>query len=164
MGGARAAAVLAGEAAFDKWVTAMGGYGSAQFAALHREAREFADPDGYWAYLDMARQIDKEHEAAPGRWLSREVELANARVARRRGEEAAAAVLRRSTEIRLAAEQLLADPRLAGPDLSAGPEMSPSEIALELRAALGLASRAPAEYVAKLPPAGDLARTIGIRS
>lgn len=151
------------EAAFDAWVAGLGGYASQRFRKLHDEARELAGPGGYWQYLDLARQVDEEHAAGAGRWLAA-VELANAREARRRGEEAAAAALRRSAEIKLAAEQLLADPRLAGPDTGPRAGLTRAETDLELRAAMGLAARAPTEYEAMLPPVSDLAAAIGLRS
>jgi hypothetical protein len=152
------------EAAFDQWVASLGGYASRRFRAVHDEARQFGGAGGYAGYLDMCKGLDEKHAAGAGKWLAAEIELANAREARRRGEEAAAAALARSTEIRLAAEQLLADPRLAEPDLSTRAPMGRAEIDLELRAALGLANRAPTAYEAMLPPVGDLARTIGLRA
>lgn len=152
------------EARFDKWVAALGGYASRQFRALHDEAREFGGPDGYWPYLDLARQVDEEHAAGAGRWLAEAVELANARTASRRAEAAAAAALQRSAEIQLAAAEVLADPRLSGdPDFGGRPQMSPAETAHEVRALLGLARRAPSAYEAQLPPVADLARAIGVR-
>ncbi|WP_300611074.1 hypothetical protein [Trebonia sp.] len=150
--------------AFDAWVAGMGGYAGARLAALHREAVEFAGPD-YWAYLDMARRVDEEHAAGAGRWLAEVVRLANARRAARRAEAAAAATLRRVTEIQLAAARLGGHPRLAAdPDFGTRTGMSSAEAALELRAAMGLANRAPSAYQAMLPPVGDLARAIGVKS
>jgi hypothetical protein len=114
---ARAERLEAGEAAFDAWVANLGGFTGARFRALHNEALEFAGPGGYSAYLDMARAVDEEHAAGAGEWLAAETELANARSARE-AEAAAAAALRRATEIRLAAAALRDDPRL--PALSSG--------------------------------------------
>jgi hypothetical protein len=150
----------AGEAAFDHWVAGMGGYASDRFTALHGEALEFAGPDGYSAYLTMAQALDEGHAAHSARRQAGR----RARAAARRTEEAAAAVLERSTEIRLAMDELLAHPRLAdAPDLSAGPPLTAAEVALELRASMGLATRPPSLYEASLPPVADLARTIGLR-
>jgi len=83
--------------------------------------------------------------------------------ARRQAGHAAAAALRRSAEIKLAAEQLLADPRLAEPDFSTRASMTGAEVALEARAMLGLARRAPSAWEAMLPPVGDLAHAIGVK-
>jgi hypothetical protein len=158
---AREAAELEAAAAFDAWVAGMGGYAGERFAQLRREALAFAGPDGYSDYLDMARALD-EYDAALGR--RRQAER-RAREVTRRTEEAAAAVLERSTELLLAARQLSEDPRVSGEwDLGAGPGMTSAEVALELRFALGIAGRAPTAYMASLPPVGDLARTIGLRS
>jgi hypothetical protein len=154
------AALEAGEAAFDAWAGSMGGYTSPAFRALHDEATEFAAPGGYADYLDMARSLDEEHAARSAR---REAER-RAREAVRRTEEAAAAVLERATEIKLAVEELSKDPRVAGGWDLGGPGLTSAEVQLELRYALGVATRAPGAFMASLPAVGDLARVIGIRS
>jgi hypothetical protein len=162
---------------FDGWLDSIGGIAGARYAELRAEAIEFAGPgDGAAAYLEMCAQLDRDHAAAAGKTLAAaEVELANAnarsaRAATRRAEAAAAATLRRAAEIKLAADRLSEHPRLAG-DPSDDPAgfstrapMGRAEVDLELRAALGLASRAPTAYEATLPAVGELARTIGLRS
>jgi len=163
-----AARILADKAKFDAWVNAMGGFASKRFTELYCEAVEFAGPAGITSYLDMARSIDEEHAAGAGKWLAEAVELANARTAReatRRTEAAAAATLKRVTEIKLAADRLASDPRLAdGPDFSTRAPMGRAEVDLELRAAMSLATRAPGAYREMLPPVGDLAVMIGVKS
>ena len=77
---------------------------------------------------------------------------------------AAAACLQRATEIQLAASRLLEHPRLAAdPDFSTRPAVSSAEVALELKASMGLADRPPAPYEAGMPPVADLARLIGVK-
>jgi hypothetical protein len=145
-----------------------GGIRGPQFAALRAEALEFAGPGGgYTAYLDMARRLDEAHAAVAGETLAAAIELAEAqsiREAERRAERAAAAVLRRSSELRLAVEALSRHPHLAAdPDSDAGPGMGSAELGHRLRIAMGLASRAPTAYEAMLPAVGDLAHAIGLR-
>lgn len=41
--------------------------------------------------------------------------------------------------------------------------MGSAKVALDLRAAMGSANRAPSAYMAALPAVGDLARTIGVK-
>lgn len=150
---------LEDKARFDRWVAGLGGE---RYGALYREALEFAGPDGCFDYLDMARRIDEDHQA-----LKRERAAARVRaaVARRRIELAASAALERATEIQLAADDLLSDPRLAGePDFGTRPERSRAEVEAALRFAMGLANRAPTEYQRMLPPVGDLARLLGVKS
>jgi hypothetical protein len=145
----------------DEWADSLGGYSSDQYIALYREAVEFAGEGGTTQYLDMCQSLDREHAATPGKWLAEAIEL----VAARRADAAAAAVLERVNEIALAVDQLAEDPRLAdGPDFSTRPPMGRAEVDVELRAALGLAVRAPTVYEAMLPPVGDLARAIGVKS
>jgi hypothetical protein len=138
---------------YDRWVENLGGSSSERYRALYREAFEFVGGDSCMSYLQMAMEIDEDHEAHKrGR-------------AAGCGQAAAAAALQRATEIQLAAETLLSDPRLAAdPDFSTRPPMGRAEIDLELRAAMGLANRAPTIYEAMLPPVGDVARIIGVKS
>ena len=76
----------------------------------------------------------------------------------------AAAALRRVTDIRLAADQVLSDPRLAASrDGSDEPVMSRAEMTAGLRAAMGVARRMPDSDQATLPPVNDLARRIGLK-
>jgi hypothetical protein len=53
-----AARLKAEEAAFDKWVDAIGGFAGQRFSRLRNEALEFGGQDGCMTYLEMARQID----------------------------------------------------------------------------------------------------------
>ncbi len=146
----------------DKWVNGMGGYASAPYIALCNEAREStSSPAEQWRYLEMAQAADEEHAASPGRWLAQEIELANA-AASRRADAAATACLQQSTEIMLAVDELRADPRVAR--ALEDPGLSAAEVAMELRASMGLEARPATSYEAALPPVGDLARTIGLRS
>jgi hypothetical protein len=151
-------------ARFDRWVASLGGYGSERYAALLGEAYEFAGPDGLVSYLEMAREIDAAHEAHKRDRAARGLAIVRAEAARRAGNAAASATLRRCNEIRLAADVLLADPRLAdAADFTTRAGMTRAEIDAELRAAMGLAARAPSAYETQMPPVGDLARAIGLR-
>lgn len=151
-------------ARFDQWVASIGGIAGRQFAALRAEALEFAGPDGYSAYLAAAQAIDEEHAAAAGRWLAREIDLANAESTRQAAEDAAAAALEQADEIKLAVERLRDHPRLAAdPDFGAGPGMGSAEVAYGLRVAMGLANRPSTPYEESLPPVADLGRRIGVR-
>jgi hypothetical protein len=103
----------------------------------------------------------------------------------RRLDAAASARRRRDAEIHLAAsqaaieecldrvdvaqlalEELRADPRvsriMAGP--LEGPGLSGAGLAMELRASMGLADRAPTSYETSMPAVHDLSRVIGLRS
>jgi hypothetical protein len=100
------------------------------------------------------------YAAGEGRWLA-DLEPMTVQMA----EAAATGLAERSAAIQLAVGQLLSDPRLAGdPDGDAGPGMGSAEVGLRLRTAMGLAGKPPTEYEASMPPVGDLARTIGLRS
>ena len=137
---ARLQAAEAEKARIDAWVGKMpGAFAGRQFAGLYREAVEMAGPRGAWRYLDLVREIDEGW--VPGEALvelAAEVELANARSTReatRRAGDAAAAVLQRVDDIRLAVDALSAHPRVAmALDSGAGPGLSGAEVALELRA------------------------------
>jgi hypothetical protein len=109
----------------------------------------------------MAQRSDEEHAASPGRWLAEAIELAN-RQASRRADAAAAACLQQSAEIMLAVDELRADPRVAR--ALEDPGRSGAEVATELRASMGLEARPATSYETTLPPVGDLARTIGLRT
>lgn len=177
-------------APFDRWVASLGGYASRPFLSLWDEAREFAGPGRCMEYLDMARAIDEgrlidlvssEEQAAVQnaenagmvRELVRRLDAAASARRRRAAEiqlaEDQAAIetcLHRSAEVKLAMDELRADPRVArilDADLS-GPDLSPAEVTLELRASMGLVNRPPSQYEAGMPAVGDLARAIGVRS
>jgi hypothetical protein len=156
----------------DKWVGSLGGFASARYIALCNEAREATSSAGeQWRYLELAQAADEEHAASPGRWLAGQaIELANARSARRasmRAAEAAAAtaVLKRSKALELAVGELRADPRVARVMDAALEDLglSTAEVAMELRASMGLEARPATSYEAALPPVGDLARMIGVK-
>jgi hypothetical protein len=148
------------EARWDRWAASLGGYASPRFDALYREAIEFAGVDGCVGYLEMAMEQDEAREAHKRDRGAR----VRAEVARRATERAAAAALQRATEIKLAVDDLAEHLHLADPDFSSRPPMGRAEVDVELRAALGLAVRAPTAFQAMLPPVGDLARVIGLRS
>lgn len=156
---------------YDRWVATLGGYASSRYIALCNEAREMAGHAGQFRYLNLAREVDEEHAAAAGGWLAREIELANAestrraeQAARQAAENAAAGILQRGNEIKLAVQQLHDHPRLAAdPDFSAGPGMGSAEIAHCLRMAMGLTSRPQTPYEESLPPVADLGRRMGVR-
>ena len=155
------AARLAHQERRRRWVERMGGQDSPHYRTLYAEAFEFAGPDHLSEYLDLAQQIDEDYAAHKRAQAAARVRAA---VARRRIELAASAALERATEIRLAADDLLSDPRLAAdPDFSTAPERSRAEVEADLRYAVGLASRAPDAYREMLPATGDLARLIGLR-
>jgi hypothetical protein len=146
----------------DAWVGSLGGYASARYIGLCNEAREAtSSPGESWQYLEMAQRSDEEHAASPGRWLAEAIELAN-RQASRRADAAAAACLQQSAEIMLAVDELRADPRVAR--ALEDPGRSGAEVATELRASMGLEARPATSYETTLPPVGDLARTIGLRT
>jgi hypothetical protein len=114
--------------------------------------------------------IDAEHAAGAGKWLAEAIELGNARreretgqTARKAADEAAAACLKRATEIQLAVLQL-GERMPADPDFSTGPRLSSAEVTHGLMAAMGLADPMPRRHEEALPPVGDLARQIGLRS
>jgi hypothetical protein len=147
--------------AFDHWVRGMGGFTGERYQALYREAFEFAGADGLMPYLEMARQLDEDHAG----WKRQREARTRAQAASRAADAAAAATLRRVNDIKLAVDSLASDPRLAGdPDFGAQAPMGRAEVDLELRAAMGLAARAPSAYEQMLPPVADLARVIGVRS
>jgi len=154
----------------DRWVASLGGYASARYIGLCAEARQStSSPGEQWRYLEMAQAADEEHAAGAGRWLAREIELANARSARearraalKAAEDAAADCLQRVTEIQLAVQQI--SERLpADPDFSTGQGLSSAEVSRGLLAAMGLADPQSGRYEEPLPPVGDLARSIGLR-
>jgi hypothetical protein len=128
---------ISGQAAYwerrKRWVAGMGGLDSARYRALYTEAYDFAGPDHLSDYLDMAQQIDQDHQAHKRDRAAR----ARAEIARRRANDAAAAVLQRVNDIRLAAGL----PRDGWDDLAAVIELA-----------------------ARPEMVGDLARTIGLRS
>lgn len=157
---AQAAQLEADEAAFDAWVAGLGGFTSERYGDLRREAIQFAGPAGCARYLQMAMELDEDY----AEWkTARAAARRRAREARA-AEAAAAAVLERSAAVLLAMGELRAHPRLAAdPDFSTGTGMSSAEVALELRASLGLANRAPTAYVASLPEVDGLSRRIGLR-
>jgi hypothetical protein len=153
---------------FDRWVATLGGFAGERYIALCNEAREMAGPDGQQRYLEMARAIDEEHAASPGKWLAA-IELGNAErereaghAARQAADAAAAACLQRATDIQLAVQHM--GERLAPePDFSTGPSLSSAEVTHGLMAAMGLADPRPRRHDEALRPIGDLARQIGIR-
>lgn len=142
----------------DRWVNGMGGFAGAQYIALCREAREVAGPGmAAWRYLELAQQVDEEHEIELA-------DAASARAASRRADAAAAACLRQSAEIQLAMDELRTHPAVAAVlEASARPDLTRAEIESGLRTAMGLAAREPAPYEVAMPPVSDLARQIGIR-
>ena len=147
----------------DKWVNSLGGYAGAQYIALCNEAREAASSPGeQWRYLEMAQAADEEHAASAGKWLASAIELANGQAARKAAEDAAAACLRRATEIQLAVQQI-SERVPAGPDFSAGPHLSSNEVTHGLLTAMGLAGPQPSRHEEPLTPVGDLARSIGLK-